>query len=143
MSIAVIDDDEDILELYSDYLESMGHRDIKLYQDSKPFTDTAFVEQVVAENDAIICDIRMPFIDGKDIMDKVIDARIKLSKNTVFIFISGIPKDYYPCTSGGWGALVKADDILGKPVTFDEFKRVLELHSVYPPLDSSNFEDAQ
>ncbi|SMF56581.1 response regulator [Pseudobacteriovorax antillogorgiicola] len=132
MTITVIDDDENILELYSDYLETLGYQDVKLYQDSKPFQAQSFVDDVVKESSVILCDIRMPDVDGKEIMDRVIESRKTLGKYVLFIFISGIPKDYYPCTSDGWGALVKADDMIGKPITLDEMKQVLELHGIFP-----------
>ncbi len=132
MAITVIDDDEEILELYSDYLETLGYSDVNLYSESYKFREEAFLEQVVKESDVILCDIRMPDFDGKQIMDSVIEMRKKLNKYVLFIFISGIPKDYYPCTPDGWGALVKADDMIGKPISMGEMKEVLELHGVYP-----------
>ena len=130
--VTVIDDDENILELYADYLDALGFKDISLHSDSKPFGDLEYVMDVVKDTEVIFCDIRMPDVDGKDIMDLVVEARKRLGKQVLFVFISGIPKDYYPCTSDGWGAMVKADDIIGKPITLNEMKELLDGHGIYP-----------
>lgn len=132
MTITVIDDDEEILELYCDYLETLGYTDVKPYKESGQFRDEDFLKQVILESDAILCDIRMPDLDGRQIMDRVIEMRKKLAKHVSFIFISGIPKDYYPLTPDGWGTLIKADDMVGKPISMNEIKEVLELHGIYP-----------
>ena len=130
--VTVIDDDENILELYADYLDALGYKSVDLYKDSTPFASLDYVTKIVQESDVILCDIRMSNVDGKEIMDHVIEARKKLGKSVLFVFISGIPKDYYPCTSEGWGAIVKADDMIGKPITLNEMKEVLELNGIFP-----------
>ena len=56
----------------------------------------------------------------------------KAGKKCAFYLYFGNSWDYYPCTSDGWGALVKADDIIGKPITMNEMKQVLELHGIFP-----------
>lgn len=141
MTITVIDDDESTAELYEAYLTEIGFENIESYTDSRPFKSVEFVEQVVAKSRLIICDIRMPYVDGREIMDKVIDARKKLGVYPVFIFISGIPIDYYPCTEDGWGALTKADHVIVKPVNMSEFSHILSIHGIFPPIDPNNFDE--
>jgi len=43
-TIMILDDDEDILKLYSDYLSSMGHRVLKTYVNSDTILDDIDIE---------------------------------------------------------------------------------------------------
>ena len=52
----ILDDEEDILTLYSDYLSRKGHRVIKTYVNSKTILDDVDIERP----DAYIIDYRLP-----------------------------------------------------------------------------------
>ena len=97
MPITIIDDDESILELFSEYLDILGYPDISAISDANLLKDPAVLTQLVGSSDAILCDISMPELDGKEIMERVIEIRKKINKYPPFIFVSGIPKDYFPC----------------------------------------------
>jgi DNA-binding NtrC family response regulator len=56
LTIMILDDEEDILTLYSDYLSSKGHRIIKTYINSETILDDIDVERP----NAYIIDYRLP-----------------------------------------------------------------------------------
>ncbi|HXV87526.1 MAG TPA: response regulator [Nitrososphaeraceae archaeon] len=55
-TIMLLDDDEDILKLYSDYLSSMGHRVLKTYVNA----DTILEDIDIEPPDVYIIDYRLP-----------------------------------------------------------------------------------
>jgi DNA-binding NtrC family response regulator len=56
LTIMILDDEEDILTLYSDYLSRKGHRIIKTYVNSETILDDIDIERP----DAYIIDYRLP-----------------------------------------------------------------------------------
>jgi DNA-binding NtrC family response regulator len=56
LTIMILDDEEDILTLYSDYLTRKGHRVIKTYVNSETILDDVDIERP----DAYIIDYRLP-----------------------------------------------------------------------------------
>src|ERR671924_1288527 len=56
LTIMILDDEEDILTLYSDYLSRKGHRVIKTYVNSETVLDDIDIERP----DAYIIDYRLP-----------------------------------------------------------------------------------
>ena len=56
LTIMILDDEEDILTLYSDYLSRKGHRIIKTYVNSETVLDDIDIERP----DAYIIDYRLP-----------------------------------------------------------------------------------
>ena len=56
LTIMILDDEEDILTLYSDYLSRKGHRVIKTYVNSETILDDIDIERP----DAYIIDYRLP-----------------------------------------------------------------------------------
>lgn len=56
LTIMILDDEEDILTLYNDYLSRKGHRIIKTYVNSETILDDIDIERP----DAYIIDYRLP-----------------------------------------------------------------------------------
>lgn len=56
LTIMILDDEEDILTLYNDYLSRKGHRVIKTYVNSETILDDIDIERP----DAYIIDYRLP-----------------------------------------------------------------------------------
>ncbi|HKQ22011.1 MAG TPA: response regulator [Nitrososphaeraceae archaeon] len=56
LTIMILDDEEDILTLYSDYLSRKGHRVLKTYVNSETIIDDIDIEHP----DAYIIDYRLP-----------------------------------------------------------------------------------
>jgi DNA-binding NtrC family response regulator len=56
LTIMILDDEEDILTLYNDYLSRKGHRIIKTYVNSETILDDIEIERP----DAYIIDYRLP-----------------------------------------------------------------------------------
>jgi DNA-binding NtrC family response regulator len=57
LTIMILDDEEDILTLYTDYLSRKGHRIIRTYVDSETILDDINIERP----DAYIIDYRLPY----------------------------------------------------------------------------------
>ncbi len=62
--ILIVDDDEEITNLFSDFLGSRGF-DIKVVHNG----ENALAEAIKVKPDLIILDIMMPKIDGYDVLD--------------------------------------------------------------------------
>lgn len=83
MQIMIIDDDEDILNLFSDFLRKEGY-DVVTYLE--PLKALKEIENNSARYSLIITDIRMPGISGIDLIKKVssINPGIKLILMSAF-----------------------------------------------------------
>lgn len=83
LTIMILDDEEDILVLYGDYLNNMGHRVLKTYVNADTILDDIDIEPP----DVYIIDYRLPGnVNGievaTEILKKIPSARI--------IFITGV-----------------------------------------------------
>lgn len=126
MRTIILDDDEDILTIYNDYLNEMGLPDVTLIQEPQSFFDSHSIEELVEEYDLVICDLHMPKIQGNAILKNFVTKRVEMKKNTKFIIVTGVGPDYFTRDKDGWGSIADADDILGKPVNFTEFQQAIQ-----------------
>jgi DNA-binding response OmpR family regulator len=83
MKIMIIDDDEDILNLFSDFLRKEGY-DIKAYLE--PLKALKEIETNPTVYSLVITDLRMPGISGIDLIKRVssINADIKVILMSAF-----------------------------------------------------------
>jgi DNA-binding NtrC family response regulator len=70
-TITIIDDEEDILNLYSDYLTRMGHRILRTYVNP----DTILQDIDIEPPDVFIIDYRLPGPkNGRDLAAEILNA---------------------------------------------------------------------
>ena len=128
MNLVFIDDDPDVLDIYGNYVEDLP-KDLQFHgfyhKDSKVLKDPQQIMKLVLSADAIFCDLAMPEFDGRAMLDVVLDVRQHLQKNIPFFIVTGASPNYCSFDDAGWGKLVKADDILSKPLLFDDFNQIL------------------
>lgn len=80
MKVLIIDDERSIRNTLKEILEFEGH-DVSLAQDGKEGLDVALNNNF----EVIFCDIKMPGMDGVEVLDKIIEAGI----DTSVVMISG------------------------------------------------------
>ena len=125
MKIIIIEDEPDTLTVYSEFLACLGFSQVELVTSSKQFRDKKNIEKLVCEYDLVICDINMPDVRGHEILKEFISLRNKAKEKPLFIIITGVPSSYFALDKEGWGELIMADEILGKPIEFNDFKSAL------------------
>ena len=112
-NILIVDDEQDILETLPDVVSKWGH---------KTFTAKNGVQalEVFNENpvDFIITDIKMPEMNGLDLLKKLQD----IDKKAMIIFLTGYPSLDTAISAMRSGAY----DYLVKPVNLDELKLRIE-----------------
>ena len=111
--ILIVDDEEDILDTLPDVLNKWGHQ---------TFVAENGIEalKVFREHrlDFVITDIKMPQMDGLELLNKIQE----IEKNVMIIFLTG-----YPSLDSAISAMRSgAYDYLVKPVNLDELKLRLE-----------------
>ncbi|SMF61990.1 response regulator [Pseudobacteriovorax antillogorgiicola] len=125
MRAIIIDDDQDILSVYNDYLKQLGHPQAELVSDPQEFFQNNSIASVIENYDLVICDVHMPNIKGNQILKEFVDTRQTMNRFPSFILITGVAPEYFTFDEQGWGSLAAADDILGKPVEIEEFDHAL------------------
>ncbi len=125
MRIIIIEDETDTLVVYGEFLDCLGFSQVELVSSSKQFKDKENIKKLVNDYDLIICDINMPDVKGHEILKEFIEIRNQTQQKPLFMIITGIPSNYFSRDKDGWGTLVMADEILGKPVNFEDFKSAL------------------
>ena len=136
MIFAFIDDEEEILNVYSYFLEDLSDNynvSGKYFLGSQSFLEPGKIEETVSTVDAIFCDLAMPKSDGRIVLDKVISARRKLNRNVPFFIVTGAHPNYMNADESGWGHLSKADEVVDKPLIFDDFRKLLVKHGLLIP----------
>lgn len=112
-TILIVDDEQDILDQLPSIIQRWGHA---------PLTAANGFEalRVFEENqvDLIVSDIRMPEMDGLQLLQKVQD----IDKQCPVIFLTGYPSDDTAIEAMHSGA----EDYLVKPVNYDELKLRIE-----------------
>jgi len=112
MSILVVDDDPQISEIIRELLQSLGH----ICQTANDGLDA--LNLIKKEKfDIVICDIKMPGMDGLRVMTEVRQMNLDLP----FIIITGFGDDYsYELVTGSG-----AQDFIKKPFTTNELETKL------------------
>ena len=111
--ILIVDDEQDILETLPEVLNKWGH---KTYVAKNGIEGLKACQQYAL--DFVITDIRMPEMDGLELLDKIME----LDKQCMVIFLTG-----YPSLDSAISAMKSgAYDYLVKPVNMDELKLRIE-----------------
>ena len=124
MRILMVDDDEDILELYQEFVNSFTtsiqiKMEILLAKDGNEAVDTLKTEQV----DLVITDLKMPNKDGYDLIK---EARAQPNNSQLsFILVTGMMKEIE--------TLLDEKDlefvyVVEKPINNKKFQRLLKLY---------------
>ncbi|MBC8420337.1 MAG: response regulator, partial [Desulfobacterales bacterium] len=112
-SILVVDDDPKITEIIRDILESLG------YSCQTAGDGLAALDLIKREGfDMVICDIRMPGMDGLEVMAEAQKIRTGLP----FIILTGFVEEYV------YDQVIKAGahDFIRKPFTTNEIKTKID-----------------
>lgn len=112
-NILIVDDERDITEQLSTIIGRWGHQ---TFVGENGFSALKVFER--NQIDLIISDIRMPEMDGIQLLQKVQD----IDKQCPVIFLTGYPSDESAIEAMHSGA----EDYLVKPVNFDELKLRIE-----------------
>jgi CheY-like chemotaxis protein len=120
----VIDDEPDVLELVERTLQRTG-RQVEVLPFSCPQEALDFFERLgrsdfpLPESAVVFCDIRMPKINGFDVIERIRAMRKFDGLRIYVISTSCLPRDRERATRAG------ADGHLAKFPTADEFEEVL------------------
>jgi DNA-binding NtrC family response regulator len=116
--ILLIDDEKDILDLFTEYLSSNGFNTISF---QNPMEALNYFYQNQSNCSLVITDYKMPQMSGLDLIKKIrekdIDCKIKT------IVISAFIKDSLPYDKS---YTITVDKILEKPVYLDRLKKVIQ-----------------
>jgi len=111
--VLVVDDEENIREVLSNYLESMNY-DVQTAEDGQDALD----KYQKGEFDLIISDLLMPNVDGLELLKRVRD----MDKDVIFLMITG-----YPSIETAVDAIKKgAYDYITKPFHMEDVKLRIE-----------------
>lgn len=111
--VLVVDDEENIREVLSNYLESMNY-DVQTAEDGQD----ALNKYRKGDFDLIISDLLMPNVDGLELLKRVRD----MDKDVIFLMITG-----YPSIETAVDAIKKgAYDYITKPFHMEDVKLRIE-----------------
>ena len=110
----MVDDEKDVLDLFSEYLKSNGYNIISF---DNPVKALEYFYENTNNCTVVITDYRMPQMSGLDFINKIreIDTNCKIKT----IIISAYIKDNIPYDKS---YIMKIDKILEKPVYLDRLK---------------------
>ena len=116
--ILLVDDEKDVLDLFSEYLTSNGYNTISF---DNPVKALEYFYENTNNCSVVITDYRMPQMSGLDFINKIrkkdIDYKIKT------IIVSAYIKDNIPYDKS---YTMTIDRILEKPVFLDELKTEIQ-----------------
>ena len=116
--ILLVDDEKDILDLFTEYLSSSGFNTISF---QNPLDALIYFYQNHSHCSLVIADYKMPQMSGIDLIKKIrekdTDCKIKT------IVISAFIKDNLPYDKS---YTITVDKILEKPVYLDRLKKVIQ-----------------
>jgi DNA-binding NtrC family response regulator len=111
--ILIVDDEQDILDTLPEVLNKWGHKTFVAHNGVEALQ--VFQDQTL---DFVITDIKMPEMDGMELLHKIMD----IDKQCMVIFLTG-----YPSLDSAISAMRSgAYDYLVKPVIIDELKLRIE-----------------
>ena len=116
--ILLVDDEKDILDLFSEYLSSNGFNTISF---QNPLKALNYFYQNKSNCSLVITDYKMPQMSGLDLINKIreIDTNCKIKT----IVISAFIKDNLPYDKS---YITMIDKILEKPVYLDRLKNEIQ-----------------
>ena len=116
--ILLVDDEKDILDLFSEYLSSNGLNTISF---QNPIDALEYFYQNISNCYLVIADYKMPQMSGIDLIKKVREKNADCKIKT--IIISAFIKDNIPYDKS---YVMTVDKILEKPVYLDRLKKVVQ-----------------
>ena len=116
--ILLIDDEKDILDLFSEYLSSNGFNTISF---QNPMEALNYYYQNQSNCSLVITDYKMPQMSGLELIKKIREKDIDYKIKT--IVISAFIKDNLPYDKSYF---LTVDKILEKPVYLDRLKKVVQ-----------------
>jgi CheY-like chemotaxis protein len=115
--ILLVDDEKDILDLFSEYLSSNGFNTISF---QNPLEVLNYFYQNVSNCFMVIADYKMPQISGIDFIKKIREKDTNADCKIKTIIISAYIKDSIPYDKS---YITTVDRILEKPVYLDRLKK--------------------
>ena len=116
--ILLIDDEKDILEVFTEYLSSNGFNTISF---QNPLDALEYFYQNQSNCSLIIADYKMPQMSGLDLIKKIKEKDTNCKIKT--IVISAFIKDNLPYDKS---YITMVDKILEKPVYLDRLKKLIQ-----------------
>ena len=116
--ILLVDDEKDILELFTEYLSSSGFNTISF---QNPMKALDYFYQYQSNCFLVITDYKMPQMSGLELIKKIREKDIDYKIKT--IVISAFIKDNLPYDKS---YITTVDKILEKPVYLDRLKKVIQ-----------------
>ena len=116
--ILLVDDEKDILDLFTEYLSSNGFNTISF---QNPLDALEYFYQNQSNCSLVITDYKMPQISGIDLIKKIREKDTNCKIKT--IIISAFIKDNLPYDKS---YIIKVDKILEKPVYLDRLRKVIQ-----------------
>ncbi|HYZ96319.1 MAG TPA: response regulator [Nitrososphaeraceae archaeon] len=116
--ILLVDDEKDILDLFSEYLSSNGFNTISF---QNPIDALEYFYQNISNCCLVIADYKMPQMSGIDLIKKIREKNTDCKIKT--IIISAFIKDNIPYDKS---YITTVDKILEKPVYLDRLKKVVQ-----------------
>jgi DNA-binding response OmpR family regulator len=116
--ILLIDDEKDILDLFTEYLSSNGFNTISF---QNPLDALNYFYQNQSNCSIVITDYKMPQMSGIDLIKKIREKDTNCKIKT--IIISAFIKDNIPYDKS---YSMTIDKILEKPVYLDRLKKVIQ-----------------
>ena len=116
--ILLVDDEKDILDLFTEYLSSNGFKTIS-FQNPKAALNYFYQNQ--SNCSIVITDYKMPQMSGIDLIKKIREKDTNCKIKT--IIISAFIKDNIPYDKS---YTMTIDRILEKPVYLDRLKKVIQ-----------------
>lgn len=105
VNLLVVDDEEDVVEVISHFLEQEG------YSVQKAYDGEEALQKVTADTDLVVLDIMMPKMNGYEVCDRL---RSRVETETIpIIFLSAKSEEEDQVR----GLMMGADDYLTKPVS--------------------------
>lgn len=131
MSLLIVDDDREIVELLSIYLQKEGYNILKAYNGIQALT---YLKEYKQEIELVILDIMMPKVDGMRVVEKLRQAKYP----TPVILLSAKSSDNDKIQ----GLLKGADDYVTKPFNPLEIvarvKSILRRNQAYQDIQETN-----
>ena len=116
--ILLVDDEKDILDLFTEYLSSNGFNTISF---QNPMEALNYFYQNQSNCSIVITDYKMPQMSGIDLIKKMREKATNCKIKT--IIISAFIKDNIPYDKS---YIITVDKILEKPVYLDRLKKVIQ-----------------